>query len=113
MECFGSFLLCVPFSRLYSEKAYILSRGFVRRALEVTPQGLEDNIAWFYRQRGYLDKVIKDAESLIARSSATSHSGGVGEDSDIAIPRLSAGGILSLQKTLKKLRELRMARGEV
>ena len=97
-------------SRLYSEKAYVLSRGFVRRALEVPPQGLEEDLAWFYRQRGHLDKVIKDAETLIARSSSISHSGEVDEDLDVALPRLSAGGVLSLQKTLKKLKELRTAR---
>ena len=57
-----------PHSRLYSEKAYVLSRGFVRRALEIPLGGLERELHWFYYTNGKLKKVLDDARALIAKS---------------------------------------------
>ncbi|CAK5280472.1 unnamed protein product [Mycena citricolor] len=89
-------------SRLYSEKAYVLSRGFVRRALELAPGGLESEIDWLYRRSGRLDKVISDAQRLIEKSKQDGESGG----DDLAVPRLSAGGIITLSRTVSKLMSL-------
>lgn len=96
-------------SRLYSEKAYVLSRGFVRRALEHPPGGLEGEIMWFYYTKGGLSKVLNNSRKLIARSSMAS-ADTVDADSDLAVPRLSTGGILTVTRTLKKLQELLDAR---
>ncbi|KAI0082256.1 hypothetical protein K474DRAFT_1703259 [Panus rudis PR-1116 ss-1] len=91
-------------SRLYSEKAYVLSRGFVRRALEIPLGSLEAEVNWFYYTQGKLDKVIRSARVLIDKSkSGLSDSTA---DADLAIPRLTGGGIIALERTLAKLQSL-------
>ncbi|KAF7310777.1 Isocitrate lyase [Mycena chlorophos] len=92
-------------SRLYSEKAYVLSRGFVRRALELPPGGLETEIEWLFYRTGRLDKVIEDAQALIQKSRSDVPESE--EDRELAVPRLSVGGIISLERTLVKLVGLR------
>ncbi|CAD6951998.1 unnamed protein product [Tilletia controversa] len=57
-------------SALYSEKAYILSRGFVRRALERPVFGLEKEIEFFYYEQGRLARVLERAKELIEHSEA-------------------------------------------
>ena len=37
-----------PTSAIYSEKAYVLSRGFIAKALRSLPDGCEDIIKWLY-----------------------------------------------------------------
>jgi hypothetical protein len=138
-------------SRLYNEKAYVLSRGFILRALEIPPGSLEDEIRGFYlsslppegretegppghdqghaegssqgrrRGRGRLEKVLKGSKDLISLSQALHGSqtqcGPLSQaqppasetgpspvpDEAPAIPSLTAGGILSLQRVLSKL----------
>jgi len=102
-------LICIApmatrYSRLYSEKAYVLSRGFVRRALEVPLGGLEAEINWLYYNKGRLEKVLRDARSLIENSKADSDISA--EDKDMAVPRLSSGGIITLERTLHKLQSI-------
>ncbi|KIJ21893.1 hypothetical protein PAXINDRAFT_173916 [Paxillus involutus ATCC 200175] len=87
-------------SRLYNEKAYVLSRGFVRRALEIPLGGLQSEINWLYYTKGKLAKVLKDSRHLIEKSKSEPHSG---VDPDIAVPRLTTGGIITLERTLVKL----------
>ncbi|KAJ7706339.1 hypothetical protein B0H17DRAFT_1036793 [Mycena rosella] len=98
-------------SRLYNEKAYVLSRGFVRRALELPPGGLEPEIEWLYHTSGRLDKVVNDAQKLIEKSknAAAEAADTVNSkaDRELAVPRLSAGGIITLDRTLVKLVNLR------
>jgi ubiquitin-conjugating enzyme E2 O len=89
---------------LYNEKAYVLSRGFVKRALEVPLGGLEAEIQWLYYQNHRLEKVVQDARALIENSTAIPNT--VGADHDLAVPRLTAGGIIALERTLKKLQAL-------
>ncbi|KAF7320120.1 Isocitrate lyase [Mycena kentingensis (nom. inval.)] len=91
-------------SRLYNEKAYVLSRGFVRRALEVPPGSLESEIEWLYYRQGRLEKVINDAQALIEKSKNEQGEEG---DKELAVPRLTAGGIITLERTLVKLLGLR------
>lgn len=91
-------------SRLYNEKAYVLSRGFVRRALEMPLGGLESEIKWLYYEHRHLEKVLRDAKMLIEKSKATTS---VTEaDEELAVPRLTAGGILTLERILGKLQLL-------
>jgi ubiquitin-conjugating enzyme E2 O len=94
-------------SRLYNEKAYVLSRGFVRRALEIPPGGLEGEIMWFYYTKGGLTRVLAHSRRLVARSAVPTDNA---KDGDLAVPRLSTGGVLTLTRTLKKLQELLDAR---
>lgn len=66
-------------SQQYSEKAYVMARGFVKYALLKAPGGLEDVLAWLYlctseegpgsrRAPRLLTKVIDRAKSLIEMS---------------------------------------------
>jgi len=96
-------------SRLYSEKAYVLSRGFVRRALEFPPEGLQKEIDWMFVEQGKLAKVIDDAKALIA---ASQKAGGTRTEDimrtmpgweDKAVPKLTPGAVLPVQRTLAKL----------
>ncbi|KAF8640906.1 hypothetical protein AX17_000554 [Amanita inopinata Kibby_2008] len=91
-------------SRLYSEKAYVLSRGFVRRALEIPLGSLESDIRWLYYTRGRLDKVLRDARKLVQKSKTSSDTSDL--DCELAVPRLTTGGIITLERTLTKLQEL-------
>ncbi|KAI0932058.1 hypothetical protein AcW2_000786 [Taiwanofungus camphoratus] len=91
-------------SRLYNEKAYVLSRGFVRRALEIPLGGLEAEIDWFYHTNGKLAKVLSDARALIEKSRTTSED--TEADRELAVPRLTGGGIITLERTLGKLQAL-------
>jgi hypothetical protein len=90
-------------SRLYSEKAYVLSRGFVRRALEIPLGSIGSEIHWMYFTNKRLEKVVCDAEALIDKSRSPEISD---TDHDLAVPRLSGGGIITLQRTLSKLRNI-------
>ncbi|KZT72795.1 hypothetical protein DAEQUDRAFT_722414 [Daedalea quercina L-15889] len=91
-------------SRLYSEKAYVLSRGFVRRALEIPLGGLEKEIYWFYYTKGKLAKVLNDARALIEKSKSSKEE--TEADRELAVPRLTGGGIIALERTLAKLQAL-------
>jgi len=91
-------------SRLYSEKAYVLSRGFVRRALEIPLGGLEAEINWLYYTQGRLARVLQDSRALIQKSQSESE---IAEaDQNLAVPRLTTGGIIMLERTLSKLQTL-------
>ncbi|KAG7450676.1 uncharacterized protein BT62DRAFT_927948 [Guyanagaster necrorhizus] len=91
-------------SRLYSEKAYVLSRGFVRRALEIPLGGLEKEISWLYYTNHRLEKVVCDCRDLVEKSRReTDLTEG---EKDLAIPRLTAGGIIAVERTLMKLQVL-------
>ncbi len=114
-------------SRLYNEKAYVLSRGFVRRALEIPLGSLESEISWLYHRHGRLAKVLCDARALVEKSRGESSQqepssaatisadagaqpgGGGDRDREPAVPRLTTGGIITLERTLTKLEALQQA----
>jgi len=98
-------------SRLYNEKAYFLSRGFVRRALETPVGSLEAEIEWLYYKRGKLEKVIRDSTALIEKSERSPPSddaddGDGDENNDRAVKRLTPGAALPLKRTLARLQTL-------
>jgi ubiquitin-conjugating enzyme E2 O len=90
------------FSRLYNEKAYVLSRGFILRALELELGGLNSELRWLYFSNGRLDKVLRDARALIECSEIYLEN----DRRDVAVPRLTAGGIISLRRVLDKLKSI-------
>ncbi|KIK70823.1 hypothetical protein GYMLUDRAFT_32884 [Collybiopsis luxurians FD-317 M1] len=90
-------------SRLYSEKAYVLSRGFVRRTLETPFGDLESEINWLYYSNNLLEKVLSDSRSLISASRQQSLEEAT---EDRAIPKLSVGGQIALERTLIALQNL-------
>lgn len=94
-------------SRLYSEKAYVLSRGFVRRALEIPLGGFEEDVKSFYYSHGRLHKVLEDSRALIQKSQQDPNASQEHLEKDgtvdVAVPRLTTGGIIMLERTLNKL----------
>lgn len=89
---------------MYNEKAYVLSRGFIRRALEIPLGGLEKEVEWLYYTNGGLRKVLADSRSLIEVSKK--NTGIAPEEKDLAVPRLTEGGIITLERTLVRLQDL-------
>ena len=71
--------------------------------MEVPVGGLEEEIAWLYHSKGRLKKVVDDAEVLIERSK---HPVEVIEATypELAMQRLTAGGVISLTRILTRLR---------
>ena len=85
----------------------MLTRSFVRTALQYPPSGLADELRHFYLTRGRLKAVIDHAERLMAKGeAAASGSGGAGENGDEenaemwnadAMGSLTKGAIISLR----------------
>ncbi|KIY70179.1 hypothetical protein CYLTODRAFT_420028 [Cylindrobasidium torrendii FP15055 ss-10] len=101
-------------SRLYSEKAYVLSRGFVRRALEIPLGDVAREIKHIYWKEEKLRKVLSDAKALVEKSRKEKDHEDTSKlvlpptfcGEEPAVPSLTSGGILSLSRTLGKLQEL-------
>ena len=96
-------------SRLYSEKAFILARGFVRRALKSPPSGLEDELRYFYLEgdtshRPRLPAVIERARALISASETKTDI--VPANGDEPVKRISGGGAIVLKRTLAVLEKV-------
>ena len=99
-------------STLYSEKAYVLSKGFIKRALSAPPQGLEDVTHWLYISGDgprLLRRVIDDCKRLQANSwrgkENVSDVSTKGKKGGWAIGRLSAGAMMLLNKHLLWLQQ--------
>ncbi|KAJ6257097.1 Serine/threonine-protein kinase [Drechslerella dactyloides] len=108
-------------ANLYSERAYILSRGFVKRVLEQPVPGLEDILVWLYDPRLESGmqllrevvtkgkEVVKNSEEGIMLSSASttvSVTPALASTGTDGIPRLTAGAIVLLRKTLASLDDM-------
>lgn len=94
-------------SKLYNEKAYILSRGFVKKALENPPEGFETELKLFYFKSGNLKKVLDRAESLVAASGSGSSTGEeVKVETEDAVQGLTKGAAIMLGRTLKSLHSI-------
>ncbi|KAJ9476376.1 putative Ubiquitin-conjugating enzyme E2 2 (putative) [Pseudozyma hubeiensis] len=91
-------------SKNYNEKAYILSRGFVKKVLENKPEGFEQEVELFYLKSGNLKKVVERAEGLL-KSSGTETSG-EGDADEAAVQGLTKGGSIMLGRTIKSLRSM-------
>ncbi len=95
-------------SRLYSEKAYVLSRGFIKTALTRPPIDLESEIKYYYLKSGKLRNAIDHAKRLLVESQmviADSNIEDEGEDlwNGDGIGRLSLGAGLSLKVRISQL----------
>lgn len=99
-------------SRLYSEKAYVLSRSFVRTALDRPPAGFEAELAHVYFTKGRLVSVVDHAQRLIAQGEVDDDNEDEMEEmwNADAIGRLSMGAILTLKRTVAALEKIQ-ARG--
>jgi ubiquitin-conjugating enzyme E2 O len=93
--------------RLYSERAYFLSRGFVKYALENVLEGLEDEVRHIYTDKDgpqLARLVIEDGKQVIAQSEVTGEDDGEWEKGRVT--RVSRGGLQVLKRTISALEGL-------
>lgn len=98
-------------STLYSERAFILARGFVKHVLQKPVQGFENEIKWLYmpgQPEGpeLLREVIKRAKEVVARSSVPKQNEDNQASAEIGsegVGRVSAGALVLLKKHLEVL----------
>ncbi|RPA93357.1 hypothetical protein L873DRAFT_1816002, partial [Choiromyces venosus 120613-1] len=100
-------------STLYSEKAYILTRGFVGHALENPMTGFEEEIRWLYLpHQGGLDllkEVIRTAKEVVKRSECKHQQHADAADTSVeerAVSNVTAGALILLKKNLAALEEV-------
>lgn len=89
-------------SRLYNEKAYILSRGFVRKALEQPPEGFATELELFYHKAANLRKIVERAEALMNATPGADSA----PSEDEAVHGLTKGGGIMLGRTITALKTL-------
>lgn len=93
--------------RLYSERAYFLSRGFVKYALENSIEGFDAEIKYLYTERDgpqLARSVIEDGKRVIAISESDSPDDGEWEKGRVT--HLSRGGLQVLKRTIAALEGL-------
>lgn len=79
----------------------------MRRALEVPVGSFETEIEWLYHTNGKLTKILRDARALIEKSKKDKDKETpAGDDSERAVPRLSGGGIITVERTLTRLQAI-------
>ena len=59
-----------------------------------------------YYTNGKLKKVVNDARTLIAKSRSAPVDAALEADEDRAVPKLTEGGIITLERTLTRLQTL-------
>lgn len=94
-------------SSLYSEKVYVMSKGFIKTALINAPHGLADVIRWLYlsSQPGphLLRRVVNDSKKLLADSTTTSavvSASGEMMEVDCTRAKLSTGASIWLRRNV-------------
>jgi ubiquitin-conjugating enzyme E2 O len=93
--------------RLYSERAYFLSRAFVKYALEISVEGLEDEVRYLYVDKDgpeLAKAVIKDGNQVIANSETEGEDDGEWQRGRVT--KLSRGGLEVLKRTISALERL-------
>lgn len=97
-------------SALYSEKVFVMSKGFIKTALTNAPQGLADIVQWLYysSQPGprLLRRVVDDSKKLLANMITTSAVGSAsGEMDERGFTRatLSTGASMLLRRNVEWL----------
>ncbi|KAL9581202.1 MAG: hypothetical protein Q9203_005990 [Teloschistes exilis] len=98
-------------SALYSEKAFVLSREFVKTAISSDPRGFSDVVRWLYlpayNGRGLLRPIVEDCRAFLQQGGTVSTEA-KGQDPDsyhLASTRLSLGALSLLKKILVSLEE--------
>lgn len=99
-------------SALYSEKVYVMSKGFVKTALTHPPQGLTDVVQWLYlsSQPGprLLRRILDDAKLLLADTQSSRVGGGASQEADergFSRANLSTGASILLQRNVAWLED--------
>lgn len=99
-------------SSLYSEKAYVMSKGFIKTALATMPHGLADVVQWLYltSQPGpqLLRRVVNDSKKLLANNPTTSANGSAPDDMEEMSSnraKLSTGASILLRRNVEWLED--------
>ncbi|KAL1969607.1 hypothetical protein VTN77DRAFT_8160 [Rasamsonia byssochlamydoides] len=106
-------------STQYTEKAFVMTRTFIKRALEKPVLDFEDILAWHYlpgpvaegesARPELLKKAISEARRMIDHYNSTFEKGSSGEQTSPASPfvaRLSLGAVVMLRKHLSALEKI-------
>jgi ubiquitin-conjugating enzyme E2 O len=129
-ETYGEEKIYTLESQQYSEKVYVMARGFVKHALVSPAKGLEDVLAWIYlplgdregaeatpeteHGLGLLRKTIDKSKALIARSAnfgktvevLVDGGGESGDATKVFLKPLSRGAVVMLQKHISALEDI-------
>lgn len=108
-------------SEQYSEKAFVMARGFVKHAILRPPGGLDDVLAWIYvphepsnPQESLLGTIIERGRRLIEQSEAArwagdehllDSAGGKDNDTRVFLKPISRGASVMLKRTITELQE--------
>ena len=109
-------------SRMYSEKSFVMAKGFIKTALSNTPRGLIDVVHWLYRAHSgprLLDRVVRECQDKSQRpltTSQTTHADdgirlcedniSIVEESWIgSVEKLSTGALVTLHRYIESLVE--------
>ncbi len=99
-------------SALYNEKVYVISKGFIKKALTNPLQGVDDIIHWLYSSQGegpkLLRRIVEDSRSLISEAqvgSASSHSQDEDSQAVRSLVTFSAGALILLRRDLEWLED--------
>ncbi|KAI9870884.1 MAG: hypothetical protein M1830_003669, partial [Pleopsidium flavum] len=100
----------------YTERAFVMAKGFVRHALQHSVGGFEDVLSWLYlpgqgERPQLLRKILDESKGIIRRSEAKLGEGGEGPagSSESAfsegIARISSGALILLRKHVVALED--------
>lgn len=99
-------------SSLYSEKAYVMAKGFIKTALTTPPPGLVDVVQWLYltSQPGpqLLRRVVNDSKKLLANNATESTADSAPnemEEKSTTRAKLSTGASILLRRHVKWLED--------
>ena len=99
-------------SALYNEKVYVMSKGFIKKALTSPLQGVDDIIQWLYSSHKegpkLLRRIVEDSRSLISDAqvgSASSHSQDGDNQPARPLVTFSAGALIPLRRNLEWLED--------
>lgn len=105
-------------SALYSEKVYVISKGFIKTALTTAPLGLADVIQWLYlsSQPGphLLRRVLDDSKKLLTNVTSPSvvdSASGERDKAGSTWAKLSTGASILLRRNVEWLEDF-MTRNE-
>ncbi|CCG81721.1 putative Ubiquitin-conjugating enzyme [Taphrina deformans PYCC 5710] len=88
----------------YSERAFVLTRGFISHALRNPIQGLEREIEWLYRgSPQFLSLAVTQAEAIASQSEQTRD---VNQLTIGTISKISKGALLLLKRILNDLHSI-------
>ena len=94
-------------SALYNEKAYIMSKNFIKTAFLSRVQGLDSIINWLYLDQAngprLLRRVVEDARALISNAEVGIHS--THGDKEMARTKFSEGALILLKRNLEWLED--------